>query len=162
MRLEITRRMRNAKPDNQGYFKYQEEKIQEILNIHKEIALLQNNGDPVPKHLQNSFITSNIIDILPPYLKDEKTRLETIRCANPQPEGFETRFGFYNDYKLSIETVMARKTQGWYIPEGKFFPLGDNRDNSRDGRFFGPVHKSKVLGKGSIIYWPPGRLKIIR
>lgn len=46
---------------------------------------------------------------------------------------------------------------GWYIPEGWIFPLGENRDNSRDGRFFGPVSEKKVLGKASFIYWPAGR-----
>ncbi|MDR2136438.1 MAG: S26 family signal peptidase [Treponema sp.] len=40
------------------------------------------------------------------------------------------------------------------MPEGRIFPLGDNRDNSRDGRSFGPVRISKVMGRGAIIYWP--------
>jgi signal peptidase I len=44
--------------------------------------------------------------------------------------------------------------QGQYIPENWILPLGDNRDNSNDGRFFGPVPKSKVLGRAMFIYWP--------
>jgi signal peptidase I len=47
---------------------------------------------------------------------------------------------------------------GWYIPEGRIFPLGDNRDSSNDGRNFGSVDVSKVLGKGMIIYWPLFRM----
>jgi len=43
---------------------------------------------------------------------------------------------------------------GWYVPEGRILPLGDNRDSSHDGRNFGPVSTSKVLGSGMIIYWP--------
>ncbi|MFO8043175.1 MAG: signal peptidase I [Alkalispirochaeta sp.] len=43
---------------------------------------------------------------------------------------------------------------GWYIPHGRIFPVGDNRDNSRDGRYFGPVKKQDVLGRAMIIYWP--------
>jgi signal peptidase I len=50
--------------------------------------------------------------------------------------------------------LLARHRQGWYISEGRVLPLGDNRDNSRDGRFFGPVRITRVLGKGMIIYWP--------
>ncbi|MDR3144973.1 MAG: S26 family signal peptidase, partial [Treponema sp.] len=42
------------------------------------------------------------------------------------------------------------------------FPLGDNRDNSRDGRYFGPIKKTEVLGKGSFIYWPLKRIGLIR
>ena len=56
-----------------------------------------------------------------------------------------------------------RKTDnGWYIPEGWVFPMGDNRDNSRDGRYFGPVSLEKVLGKASFIYWPINRIRIIK
>jgi signal peptidase I len=47
-----------------------------------------------------------------------------------------------------------RLSQGWYVPQGYMLPLGDNRDNSRDGRYFGPVKIKKILGNGTIIYWP--------
>ena len=46
---------------------------------------------------------------------------------------------------------------GWYIEEGSVMPLGDNRDNSRDGRYFGPVSLKNVLGRAMFIYWPIGR-----
>ncbi|MDR0464851.1 MAG: signal peptidase I [Treponema sp.] len=49
-------------------------------------------------------------------------------------------------------------TLGFYIPEGRILPLGDNRDSSHDGRNFGPVRLSKVLGMGMIIYWPYKRM----
>ena len=55
-----------------------------------------------------------------------------------------------------------KSEMGWYIPEGWVFPLGDNRDNSRDARYFGPVQVRKVLGKGSFKYWPLGRFGKIR
>ena len=55
-----------------------------------------------------------------------------------------------------------KSSEGWYIPEGYIFPLGENRDNSRDGRYFGPVAKSKVLGQAYIIYWPLDRAGIVR
>lgn len=43
---------------------------------------------------------------------------------------------------------------GWYIPHDRIFPVGDNRDNSRDGRYFGPVRTQDVLGRAMLIYWP--------
>lgn len=52
--------------------------------------------------------------------------------------------------------------RGWYIPEGRIFPMGDNRDDSRDARFFGPVRLEKVLGRALFKYWPLSRLGIIR
>ncbi len=51
---------------------------------------------------------------------------------------------------------------GWYIPEGRLLPMGDNRDNSRDGRYFGPVAQKKVLGKALFKYWPPRRVGAVR
>jgi signal peptidase I len=33
------------------------------------------------------------------------------------------------------------------IPQGDYLTVGDNRGESDDGRFWGPVHKSWILGK---------------
>lgn len=39
------------------------------------------------------------------------------------------------------------------VPEGSIFCLGDNRDNSLDSRFWGPVPLSYVKGRAVLIYW---------
>ena len=52
--------------------------------------------------------------------------------------------------------------RGWSVPVGTVFPLGDNRDDSRDGRFFGPVTLRRVLGRAEFHYWPPTRWGSIR
>ena len=82
------------------------------------------------------------------YMELEKARLEILRGALPND----------NRYR----TLLARFKLGWFVPEGRILPLGDNRDNSRDGRYFGPVRVSKILGKGSFIYWPVRRMGPVR
>jgi signal peptidase I len=110
-------------------------------------AAFMDLGITLPDALADAASRANELRY-PDYLAHERLRLETLRGAQPQ----ENRY----------RTLLARHIMGWYVPEGRIFPLGDNRDNSRDGRYFGPVRLSKILGKGSLIYWPLKRIGAIR
>jgi signal peptidase I len=46
------------------------------------------------------------------------------------------------------------------IPKGSVFLMGDNRGNSDDSRFWGPVPVRWVIGEAFATYWPPGRVGI--
>lgn len=39
------------------------------------------------------------------------------------------------------------------IPAGKYFVMGDNRDNSEDSRFWGFVPRDLVIGRAMFVYW---------
>ena len=41
----------------------------------------------------------------------------------------------------------------YQVPFDEYFVLGDNRDDSRDSRFWGSVPKENILGKAIFVYW---------
>jgi signal peptidase I len=44
------------------------------------------------------------------------------------------------------------------VPDGSFFLMGDNRGESADSRFWGPVPKDWIIGTTIGTYWPPDRI----
>ena len=118
-----------------------------VLLAAGRAAAFLDLGIPLPDALADASSRANNLPY-PDYLAHERLRLETLRGAQPQ----ENRY----------RTLLSRHVMGWYVSEGRVFPLGDNRDNSRDGRYFGPVRLSKILGRGALIYWPLKRIGVIR
>jgi signal peptidase I len=111
-----------------------------------QVSALMDMGMSVPEDLLAEAAQARNLPA-PDFLALEKARLETLRKLAPNEKRYST--------------LLARHRLGWYIGEGRIFPLGDNRDNSRDGRYFGPVRVSRVLGSGMIVYWPLWRMKNI-
>lgn len=74
------------------------------------------------------------------------------------PPGDQNFIKMYNQH-------MQHLISEWIIPEGAYFVMGDNRDNSSDSRYWGYVPEQNVIGKATIIWmsfkkqegkWPVG------
>ena len=47
------------------------------------------------------------------------------------------------------------------VPPDQYFMMGDNRPDSLDSRFWGPVPKKWMIGEAFLTYWPPDRVGIL-
>lgn len=110
-------------------------------------ALQENNINVVPQHLKNSYESVQNQNMFDYYeFLQNKTLMNTL--INPSDMYARSAYSHYR--------------AGIYVPNGYVLPLGDNRDNSSDGRYFGPVKESTINGKVIARFWPIGDVGLVK
>jgi signal peptidase I len=70
---------------------------------------------------------------------------------------------FVNDQPLYEPYISSTPTYSgiWVVPEGEYFVLGDNRNNSSDSHMWGFVPFDDIVGRALLIYWPFSEFTIL-
>ena len=48
-----------------------------------------------------------------------------------------------------------------HLGPDQLWVMGDNRNDSNDSRYWGPLDRSRVIGKASLIFWPLNRIRVL-
>ena len=78
------------------------------------------------------------------------------RTSIPSPEDFRWQRDYPRADRASAPSAYHPSRNNWgplVVPEGNYFVLGDNRDNSLDSRYWGFVADSLVKGRPFVIYY---------
>ena len=61
-----------------------------------------------------------------------------------------------------IKEPMLYEMDQIIVPKDSFWVLGDNRNNSLDSHFWGPLNEKNVIGTAVLRYWPIKKIGLIR
>ena len=84
-------------------------------------------------------------------LVDGSVYVDGERLDEPYTEGKPS-------YSLSDLPGSAGIEYPYVVPDGCVWVMGDNRTNSKDSRYFGPVSVDDVTSRALFIYWPLSRI----
>ena len=83
----------------------------------------------------------------------------SVRNGHPVVNGVEKTDEPY--IRPSAACAVCNLPKAITIPPGYYFMMGDNRGESDDSRFWGPVPRDWIIGKAFATYWPPDRIGIL-
>ena len=108
-------------------------------------------GDRI--HLVNKQVFVNGKPLVEPYTIYKSTQRDYFRDDFPTTKYISGNV----DPKWWIQMKKLIEDNSLIVPEGHYFVLGDNRDDSLDSRYWGFVPQENVVGRPLLIYWSVNR-----
>ncbi len=106
----------------------------------------------------------DIVVLIPPHRADSIPYIKRIiGLPGDEVEAKDGRI-WINGIALNEPYVSGPVTyqNRWQVPEGKYFVLGDNRNNSSDSHIWGFLPRENIIGKAVFRYWPPDKWGFIK
>ena len=126
----------------------------EVAYLNKKLTI---NGRPVATAALPEFFDEDTMRYFKQYEEALGERKHRLLNDDERPAfipGAED-FPFRANCRYSVEGVVCK------VPDGHYFMMGDNRDNSLDSRYWGFVPDRNIVGKAFLIWMNFGSLKRI-
>lgn len=126
----------------------------EVAYLNKRLTI---NGKPLETSALPEFFDEDTMRYFKQFeetMGDQKHRLLN-DDGRPAFVPGASEFEFKNNCRYSVEGVVCK------VPEGHYFMMGDNRDNSLDSRYWGFVPDKNIVGKAFFVWMNFGNLRRI-
>ena len=136
----------------------------EIAYLNKQLTI---NGVPIEKAARPDFFDEDSMRYIKQFEEkiplgskaDDKQGMRVHKLLNdidrPAFVPGADEFAFKENCRYTVEGLTCK------VPEGHYFMMGDNRDNSLDSRYWGFVPEKNIVGKAFFVWMNFGNLKRI-
>ena len=128
----------------------------EVAYLNKSLTI---NGKPLVKNALPEFFDEDALRYTKQFEELTGNGTHKYRILNDDDRSSfiqaASDFPFRENCRYSNEGVVCK------VPEGHYFMMGDNRDNSLDSRYWGFVPEKNIVGKAFFVWMNFGNLKRI-
>jgi signal peptidase I len=106
-------------------------------------------GDRI--HLRDGNVYRNGEKLVEPYAQHKRSNYDPYRDNFPAVPPSEMYGITSQDWLATMPTHI--QGEDIVVPPNSYFAMGDNRDNSKDSRYWGFIPRQNIIGRPMIIYW---------